>query len=273
MSTAPQIDRPGQCGSGVWLYGGEVLLRFDPRAHSYEVTDRGRTFRVPSVTTILSVVDKSAPLAQWAANCVVDYLRQKIMPGQAYDEIALEMIFEDARFNFRRVSGEAKAIGSLVHDWIERWLKAKTEDRACPPFPVNEKARRCCEAAMAWVRACEFHPLAVELKLYSRRHRYAGTMDSAVGGVALVEGQRSIVDWKTSGGIYPEYRLQTAAYAQAYEEMTGEPIEGRWVVRLGKHDGAFEAMHFSRKEQAADFRAFLAAMRLYQHIRTIRGEA
>jgi len=257
---------------GVPLYGGEVLLRFDSAKHRYQVTERGRTFPVPSVTTILGVVDKSGPLAQWAANCAIDHLRGKIVPGQAYDEIALEMIFQDARFNFRRVSGEAKAIGSLVHDWIERWLKAKTEGGAQPAFPVNEKARRCCEAAMAWVREREFHPIAVELKLYSRRHRYAGTMDSTVGGVALVEGRRSIVDWKASGGIYPEYRLQTSAYAQAYEEMTGERIEDRWVVRLGKHDGVFEAVRFSREQQAADFRAFLAAMRLYQRIRAIRQE-
>jgi hypothetical protein len=110
---------------GIPLYGGEVLLSFDPSLHRYEVKDHGRIFEVPSVTTILSVVDKSGPLTQWAANCVIDHLRGKIVPGQAYDEIALEMIFQDARFNFRRVSGEAKAIGALVHDWTERWLKAE----------------------------------------------------------------------------------------------------------------------------------------------------
>jgi len=269
MRTVPQIAEAVQPQGVVALYGGEVLLTFDAKTHRYVVTDHGRTFPVPSVTTILSVVDKSGPLTQWAANCAIDCLREKIQPGQTYDEIALEGIFQDARFNFRRINREARSIGSVVHNWIERYLKAAAGE-VPPPFPLNQQARRCCEAAMAWIREREFQPLAVELKLYSRRYRYAGTMDSAVGGVAMVSGHRSVVDWKTSGGIYPEYRLQTAAYAQAYEQMTGEPIEERWVVRLGKDDGAFEAVCFPHSQQTADLRAFLAAFRLYQRLWQLR---
>jgi hypothetical protein len=119
----------------------------------------------------------------------------------------------------------------------------------------------------------QFVPLAPEAKLYSRRHHYAGTMDFP----ARVNSRLAVLDWKTSAAIYPEYRLQIAPYTEAYEEMLfagdgSEPVAESWIIRLGKDDGEFEAVGIPRKEQAADFRAFLAAMQLYQRIRAIRAE-
>jgi hypothetical protein len=166
-------------------------------------------------------------------------------------------------------------VGALAHHWIEAHLLRLLKDlNAEPPeLPVNEQARNACRAALHWMARNQFVPLAAEAKLYSRRYGYAGTMDFP----ARVNGNLAILDWKTSAAIYPEYQLQVAAYTEAYEEMLFagegcEPVAESWIIRLGKDDGEFEAVRIPREEQAADFRAFLAAMRLYQRIQAIRQE-
>jgi hypothetical protein len=249
------------------LYGGDVLLRFDAKAHSYTVTQNGSTFSVPSVTQIIGVIDKSGPLMQWAANCAADYLRANLKPGRALDEIEIDTLANDLRFNFRKVSGKAKSVGALAHAWIKSYLLLLLKDHHAPvpALPVNEQARNACRAALDWMAANNFAPLAAEQKIYSRYHRYAGTMDFP----ARINDRRAVLDWKTSSSIYPEYRLQIAAYAEAYDEMLFagaglEPVGAGWIVRLGKDDGTFEAVRIPREDARSDFRVFLSALEVYK---------
>ena len=54
----------------------------------------------------------------------------------------------------------------------------------------------------------------------------------------------SLSDCKTSNSLRVEYLLQIAAYQHAYQEETGENIEDRWVIRLGKDDATeFDPWH------------------------------
>jgi len=200
-------------------------------------------------------------LTQWAANSAVEYLRSKLEPGESYDEIQLAQWLDEARFNFRRISNRAKGIGSLAHEWIHDYLRWRFTGEGAPPrLPVNEQARRACQAALEWVENHHVEPREMESRIYSRCYGYAGTLDQ----VARVNGRLAILDWKTSGGIYPEYRLQLAAYKQAYEEMHDDvPGLHRWIVRLGKDDGALEAQQLPHKSQTDELAAFLGAMRIW----------
>src|SRR5690348_2093067 len=213
----------------VLLYDGTVKLSFDSKKHVYTVgmfanhdgvpyfTD----FRpVPSITTILKVIGKGDALTQWAANCAADYIRECVAPGERLDEIAINALADGARFAFRRKSKEACDIGTLVHKWIEAYLVEWFAGRRVPEMPVNDDARRACNAALDWLARTNYKPQATEMRLYSLKHGYAGTAD-AQGVAASINGKLAIVDWKTSKAIYPEYRFQTAAYAQAHSEMTG----------------------------------------------------
>jgi hypothetical protein len=70
--------------------------------------------------------------------------------------------------------------------------------------------------------------LQIESRVWSEKLWYAGTFDRIVS----VFGQKYILDIKT-GGKQKDHPVQCAAYALAYEEMTGEKIIGAWVVYLG----------------------------------------
>ena len=100
--------------------------------------------------------------------------------------------------------------------------------------------------------------ISAEHRVYSRKYQFAGTVDK----VAQVGADTAILDWKTGNGIYPEARMQTAAYAVAWEEENGLEISTRIIVRLGKKDGKFHVLKLASHKK--DFAAFLSAKGLWE---------
>lgn len=268
---------------GIQLYDGAILLDFDKKSHRYTVYEddghsgRKMCFAVPSVTQVLDLMNKPA-LVQWAANATTEYLRTRILAGQSYDEIALDEMLNDARFNFRKISSRAKSVGGLVHEWIEATLAILLGGEGiAPPFPINQQAANSCKAAMDWMSQHKFEPLQPEVKLYSRKHKVAGTMDWP----AKVNGRLSIVDWKTSKGIYDEMILQVDAYACMYEEMTGERVQDCWIVRIDKETAEVEPVCVDaerkkkglnpRAERKANFKAFLGLKAMHERMLVLKN--
>ncbi len=64
---------------------------------------------------------------------------------------------------------------------------------------------------------------------------------------------------------HTEYALQVAAYARAYEEMTGETVDEGWVVRLDKRKPKFEAKRVKDLDEC--FESFLCSLRLWRHVK------
>ena len=109
------------------------------------------------------------------------------------------------------------------------------------PEPVVEDAATWAVMAWEdWAASVELEPIFVEQIVYSRRYRYAGTMDL----FARVNGVETVIDWKTGKAVYAESGLQNVAYQSALIEMGhGAPTAGL-VVRLPKvqTDPAFEVV-------------------------------
>lgn len=101
--------------------------------------------------------------------------------------------------------------------------------------------------------------LASERRVVSRRHWYAGTLDARVEWGRM----RPLVDIKATAGWPSTVGPQTAAYAEAYTEETGERIRDRYCVRL-LPDGTFR---IRKLEDPSDFNVFKAALVLHQWTR------
>ena len=56
-----------------------------------------------------------------------------------------------------------------------------------------------------------------------------------------IDGEFSVIDFKTSNRIYDEYYLQIAAYGYCMEDIYGEKIEAGYILRFDKESGRFEA--------------------------------
>lgn len=254
------------------LYNGEIQLTFNPRNHQYRVVNRGRKYRVPSVTRVTGIVDKSGPLIAWAVNNTIASIRGALASGREFSDTFLEEVFEVAKRSSSGIKKEAGSIGSEAHKWIEEFTKRVSapdppyDPEGWPPEnsillpPDGTPVRSCVDDFLQWFQGRKIEFIERERPVYSRRHRFSGRLD----GIARVDDVLTLVDYKTSNGVYPEYVLQIGAYAGAYQEETGARLEKAIILRLGKSDGEFEAHEFSASELRRAYGGFLAALQLFR---------
>lgn len=269
------------------FYNGEVSLRFDRENwHWYNVTS-GTPVRVSGVTGVCGIVDKSMYLVPWA--CKMMYVkilktfpaandRNLSLPWDEFDSIICE-----AKGAHKERLDEAGDIGGAAHKWIEDTVRnaitfndgvvEKMNDTA----PVDERSVSCGNAAFDWMQKHNARFICTERVVYSREYNYAGTTD----GLALVDScsdptccrrlfldELSLVDWKSSNQLRLDYLFQTAAYMHAImEEFPDQEIKSRWILRLGKEDGKFEAWY--ETDIQSDFDAYLACLALQRIHRAI----
>lgn len=238
------------------LYNGEIELQFDPVKHQYFVGGE----QVDGCTGILGTLNKPA-LIPWAVGVCCEYMRSNLKPGKPLDELAIKILLTEAKRAHNVKRDNAADIGTLVHQFCEDWIKGKD-----PALPFHPQANNGAMAFLDWVKAHDVKFVYSERRIFSRRYRYAGTLDAE----GYVDGQLAIIDFKTSSGIWPEMRFQTAAYEAARREESGKSYT-RWIARLGKDDGLFEAKELHDLEK--DFAAFLGAFEAYKRLKELRKKA
>jgi hypothetical protein len=231
------------------MYGGE--LAFDEEKHAY--TFNGEF--VPGVTTILGTINKPA-LMPWAIGVTRDYWLEAVTAGRT----DFQKIHKESWTANKKISKDAANIGQNVHAYAEAVLK-----KLPAPELATDQAKRGAEAFHKWLDAHKVELMASERRIFSKEHFYAGTCDL----VAKVDGRLVIGDFKTSSGIYPEMRLQTAAYQHAIQEEKGMKFDERLIIRFDKKTGEFEAKSFH--EFDLDMQGFLAALTLHRTLKAMAG--
>lgn len=275
-------------GDPIPFYNGDVVLRFDKENHVYHLClPKGETEILAGVTTISNILDHSLYLMPWATKMM--YLKLlRTMPRQTLQSKDEEYVGAITWNEFDKIAQEAKSahrehfedagdVGNMAHAWIEESIKYAIKhndgivEKMHPSAPDDERAINCGLAAFKWMQEHNVRWLHTERKIYSRKWKYAGTMD----GLAIVDNcenqaccpnvfldELSLIDWKSSNHLRVEYLFQTAAYQQAETEEIGHEIAARWILRLGKEAGDFESWY--EKDFETDFQAFLACLHLYR---------
>ena len=131
-------------------------------------------------------------------------------------------------------------IGSEVHSLLELYILGKgfsLEDQ-------SDEVIKAYEAFRLWEKTVNLQVSKPEQIVWSKKHRFAGTLDV----VGYLNGKLFVIDFKTSKGFYDEYLLQIAAYKEAYQEMTGEKVEGVGILRLDKFTGVPEWKEYNLAE-------------------------
>lgn len=278
------IQKFGGVTESYSFYNGEVELRYDPKDHVYLLVNPNGLEVQDGVTHICHIIDKSLVLIPWACKMMAQKMTAELEFWKVADsqtitipQTTLTDIIIRAKTAHKEKLEEAGAIGHIAHNWIEEYIKSilakdlKKVEEVLANMPADERARNACVAALDWMNSHNVRWISTERKVYSRRYKYAGTMD----GLCMTDScsdhncckkkfknHLTICDWKTSNYLYIEFLLQTAAYKHAFEEETKEHVKDRWVVRLGKDDGVFEAWHLGPEDFAADWKAFKDALTL-----------
>jgi len=195
--------------------------------------------RVPSVTTILGILNKPA-LLDWAWKCGCDGLDYKAVRDQAGD------------------------IGTLVHYLIMCHLTKTEPDTSEYSAQDIEKAENCLIKYWDWEKGHETEPVLVETPLVSDVYQFGGTIDF----FGVIDGQPTLLDFKTGKAIYPEFFYQLAAYKQLLTEQ-GYLVEVTKILRIGRDENeGFEERTLGKLDK--QWELFLNCLNIYQLQKEIR---
>jgi hypothetical protein len=246
------VRNPPSTCERILLYKGTVELLYHEGWHRYYYQNE----HVPGVTTITGKIYKE--LKQWAANETCNYIAENYSP-----HCDMSALLAKAQFAHKATLDKASDIGSIVHAFAEGWIKGFK-----PALPSDPAAQNGALAFLDWVKAHEVRFRESEKKIFSRKHGFAGTLDAE----SYFEDRLAIGDFKTSNGLWPEYRLQTAAYQAARIEEGGEKYGPRWLARFDKQTGVFEHEVLPEEDFEPDFEAFLGIKKVYDRFKVIEAQ-
>ena len=188
---------------------------------------------MPSVTTILDCLGKGDALLYWAVNMACQYIEVNAGLGLTIPELCRK-----AKTGWREAKEDAAAIGSEVHDMIEKYIKHGRDAVG----NYKPEVERGFLAFLEWEKTHKVQWLQSEMEVYSIRKMFAGTLDA----VAVIDGKAYVVDFKTSSGFWDTFPLQIAAYKYAAKER-GVDSDGMMILRLDKQTGVPEARDYSEQ--------------------------
>ena len=170
-------------------------------------------------------------------------------------------------------SAIARDFGTGVHQAIDTLLSAHKADCNCdqtqfhdPEIPAQYAP--AVDAVVDWLkRGGADGPYVVEdteVDVYHPDLLYGGQIDC----VARCGNSVIVIAWKSGREIYPNHAMQVAAYAFAYEALTGEKVTEGWIVKTGRH--GFEAKQIADLEIAT--KAFIAIQETKRNVDLIKWE-
>ncbi len=237
----------------------DVDLLFDLTKHVYVDTLTNKI--VPSVTGICSNGVPKKSLTDWLVSKPMEEAQLQINKlldmGNKLDRVTLERVFLEASKKTEKIKEDAGLVGSVVHGLIEDYLKGKEI-----PEQTDKKVVRCWNIFLKEWEKSGYTPVDVEKKIFSKAHRYAGTLDLVVEDN---QGKLVLIDIKTSNQVSFDYHLQLNAYKFAYEEETKRAISKAYVWRLPKQTGKIEIVEGIISKQMFD--AFLGAKEIAESIK------
>jgi hypothetical protein len=284
--------------------GIEVAYFVEPR-RKYEIRRAGGRWKeVPSVTTVLGVLDKPA-LPWWGMRVGVQGVLTLFSMGllKAYCEHGLapvlacrssdidivagvpqiEDLLKRAKLTVNHVKDAAGDRGRGVHDAFELWAKeGHLPDPAM--FPPAEQGY--VQGLRRFIEESGAKAVAAEVQVGSVKHGYAGRYDIRIeypNDVDLVVHhtpkrgeQRATLaagvyldDLKTSKDVYASHFLQLEAYEEASVECGYGPTEGRGVIHVDAEGNYKRVPSYAT---FADFRAVLGVWKAQERMKKRQKE-
>lgn len=238
------------------LYNGEVEILFNTFNHAYNYNGKS----IPSVTGITGTIAKPQ-LIGWAVGEAVAFMQDKIKPGVQYDEVELIGLFNEAKKAHTKSKDKSADIGTLVHDWVRRDIKGEK-----PEMPINLQLQTSIGSYLNWKKEHKVEFKCSEQVVYSRKHHFCGTFDFN----AIVDGEFSLSDMKTSSGVYDETFAQLAGYELARtEEFPSEVYKRRFILWIGRN-GDFDVVESKRPDTALEM--FLGAKKIFDAQKTYKED-
>jgi hypothetical protein len=118
----------------------------------------------------------------------------------------------------------ANVVGSAFHSFVDSYIHGSIMSFPC------RRLTGMITSFLTWFTDQTYEPIVSELKVYSKKYKYQGTLDA----IGKLNGELVLIDWKTSSGIYSDMGLQLVAYARAYKERFGIDIKTGYIILVSK---------------------------------------
>ena len=198
--------------------------------------------RVPSVTTVLNILNKPA-LLEWAWKLGTEGIDYKAV---------------------RDIAGD---VGSLAHYFILCHLKGIEPDTTEYSKDVIDKAENCLIKFWDWEKMHKLEPILIETPQVSEKYHFGGTPD----WYGILDGVATLIDFKTGKAIYSEFLYQMASYKMLLEENNAAVNNSR-ILRIGRDESeGFEERVLGNLEKG--WAIFLNCLNIYNLQREIKKEA
>lgn len=195
--------------------------------------------RVPSVTTIIS------QHLGWNKQTLIGWTKRMMLGGQDTD----------------KVLDEASQIGTLLHLLIEGFFRGLTIDTKDYSYNQEKAAMKAFAGFLEWHKRVNFKELGTEIVLVNEELQVGGTIDC----LAKIDDELVIIDWKTSKYLYPENKIQLAAYTYMYEQAQPKAcIAYGLVMRFSKDDGKYHRHVIKREKLETGIEIFKALVTIAQ---------
>jgi hypothetical protein len=206
----------------------------------YDLPDQPKGVGYPSVTTLLKVIAKPE-LTFWL---IRESVREALRTMSESEGVAYT----------QKIMKTAGGEGSVAHNLIDKYWEGDKYVK----INQGDKVQEYLSAFEQFLKIYKPVCIQSEGEVYSHTGKYAGTFD----GVFEIRGEKWLIDWKTSNGIYWDYKLQIIAYKNALEEM-GTRVDKCAIVQL-KNSGLPVVELVGEVENGIDlYKAFKCAKFLF----------
>jgi hypothetical protein len=232
--------------------------------------------RIPSVTTITGKFKDSGGIIYWSWDIAFQGLveARALLEDSFGDGLMIKQAKEFLKrplsdWDYKQKRDTAADAGTCAHDMMDSFVHKREFEASKYKPELIEMARPAFEAFLEWVKGCNFTIVESEQQLLSRKYRFGGTRDAI-----LVNGKRSMCDYKTSNDVYPEYLCQLAAYGLLDEENGGIIDGGYHLLKFSKQkaiDDPIRFTHFYFSQLDVARSAFLLMRELYDNMKRLEG--
>lgn len=184
----------------------------DPKGFAPPDRYMHKGIKVPRVTSILDKTINKPGLVEWANGLGFKHL------------------------GYHKVLNEAATIGTETHNYIENYLKNDIKNMI-----EYKEVYSCVSAFHKWWKdinsAYKVRIIGEEKKLTCPW--FGGTYDILLE----LDGERILIDFKTSNSIKVDYFYQLAAYRYLINLTYGSDIDSCMILKLSKTNGSYETVY------------------------------
>lgn len=256
----------------VHLYNNSVEIDFYPTSHRYKlikIDGKESGEWIPSPSGINNMLDKSNMLIPWAVGMFKSKMEELVGEGENFTRDDIQTMLEVAKTAHSEKKDAQASVGSVVHHYAQ--YGEVSEDYEDLSFDDKERADKGIASFEKWKEEHVPEITKSEFLVFSKKHKYVGTAD----GLAVINGKKYLIDYKTSKGIYTTHLYQVSAYLKAWEEEHGEKLDGAMIIHFRKEDvydkdgnliyeaGTFGCKTLSRSELVIAYKGFKGLMKTY----------